>query len=523
MDMKFLVDLSGQIDTFMYTYILIIMLVASGVLFTIRTKGVQIRLFKDMIKSITEQKYNEGEKTTSSFQALMISTASRVGTGNIAGVSTAIAFGGPGALFWMWIMATVGSASAFIESTLAQIFKVKNEDGSFRGGPAYYIQQGIGKRWLGVVFALALIVCFAYGFNALQAYNASSTLEVYMPDYFKSDVVVAVALFLAAFTAICIFGGGSRISFFTSIIVPVMAFSYLAIALVITFMHISAVPAVFGLIFSSAFDFRSFAGGFAGSVVSWGIKRGLYSNEAGMGSSPNAAAAASVSHPVKQGLVQTLSVFIDTMIICTCTGMMVLVFYVGSNLETMVDPVTNVTSFVNPQTGAILTGMPLIQEALRYSLGDFGVNFVTFSIFLFAFSSLLGNYYYAESNMRFIKDNRIVVFIFRITCIIAVFWGAQAGFDLVWNFADIAMGFQAFVNLVALFLLGGWAVKALRDYESQSQKGENPVFLAASIPGLPKTECWHETAEELAADAARGTLAADAKMKHQVVELLNDK
>lgn len=521
MDMDALVALTGDIDTFMYTYILIIMLVVSGVLFTVRTKGVQIRLFKDMIKSITEQKYNEGEATASSFQALMISTASRVGTGNIAGVSTAIAFGGPGALLWMWIMASIGAASAFVESTLAQIWKVKNEDGSFRGGPAYYIEQGLGKRWLGVVFAITLILCFAFGFNALQAYNASSTLEVYMPDYFSSGVVVWVALLIAAFMAMCIFGGGARISFLTSIIVPIMAISYLLIAIVITFMHAGDIPAVFALVFGSAFDFRSFAGGFAGSVVSWGIKRGLYSNEAGMGSAPNAAAAASVSHPVKQGLVQTFSVFIDTMIICTCTGMMILVFYVGSGMTTMVDPVTNIVSFVNPQSGKILTGMPLVQEALRYSLGDFGVNFITFSIFLFAFSSLLGNYYYAESNIRFIKDNKWVTFVFRIFCVLAVFWGAQAGFDLVWNCADIFMGFQAFVNLLVLFFLGGWAIKALKDYEGQRAEGRNPVFQASSIPGLPATECWHETPEELDEAASHGDLRKEAKMRNQVEDMLN--
>lgn len=519
--MDWLVTLTGDIDTFMYTYILIAMLVVSGVLFTIRTKGVQIRLVKDMLKSITEQKYNEGETTASSFQALMISTASRVGTGNIAGVSTAIAFGGPGALFWMWLMATIGSASAFVESTLAQIWKVKNEDGSFRGGPAYYIQQGMGKRWLGIIFAITLILCFAFGFNALQAYNAASTLEVYMPDYFDSPASVGVAIMLAAFMAFCIFGGGSRISFLTSIIVPFMAISYLIIALIITFMNASSIPAVFALIFTTAFDFRSFAGGFAGSVVSWGIKRGLYSNEAGMGSAPNAAAAASVSHPVKQGLVQTFSVFIDTMIICTCTGMMILVFYVGADMQTITDPVTNITSFVNPNTGKILTGMPLVQEALRWSLGDFGVNFITFSIFLFAFSSLLGNYYYAESNIRFIRDTKPVLFVFRVFCVLAVLWGAQAGFDLVWNCADIFMGFQAFVNLIALFIMGGWAIKALKDYEDQKAEGKNPVFVASSIPGLPATECWHETREELDADAAKGDLAEDAKMLNQVEDMFN--
>lgn len=518
-----LVTITGDIDTFMYTYILIILLVVSGVLFTIRTRGVQFRKFAEMFRCVTEQKYNEGSSTASSFQALMISTASRVGTGNIAGVSTAIAAGGPGALLWMWLMAAIGSASAFIESTLAQIWKVKNEDGSFRGGPAYYISQGLGKHGLGIFFSVALILCFAFGFNALQAYNAVSTLEVYQPDYFDSPTAIWVALLFAALMALCVFGGGSRISFLTSILVPVMAIAYLAIALWITFSHVTFLPAVFNMIFASAFDFRSFAGGFAGSVVSWGIKRGLYSNEAGMGSAPNAAAAASVSHPVKQGLVQTLSVFIDTAIICTCSGMMVMVFYVGSDLSTVTDPVTQITSFVNPTTGGLLTGMPLIQEAMRYSLGDFGVNFITFSIFLFSFSSLLGNYYYAESNVRFIKDgSKSLIVVFRIFCVIVVFWGAQAGFDIVWNCADIFMGLQAFVNLMALFFLGGWALKALDDYEKQRKAGLNPVFVASSIPGMPATECWHETREELEAAAKEGSLKEDAELSSQVEEMLND-
>lgn len=530
-----LIAITGDIDSFMYSYILIFMLTIAGVLFTIRTKGVQIRLFKDMLKAITEQKYNKAKTTASSFQALMVSTASRVGTGNIAGVSTAIAAGGPGALFWMWAMATIGSASAFIESTLAQIFKVKNPDGSFRGGPAYYIQQAMHKRWLGVVFAVTLIFCYAYGFNGLQAYNASSTLVVYDPNYDTSGIAVGVGIALAAITAFCIFGGGSRVSFLSSVLVPIMAGAYLIIALIVTFSHASWIPAVFSLIFSSAFDFRSFAGGFAGSVVSWGIKRGLYSNEAGMGSAPNAAAAASVSHPVKQGLVQTFSVFIDTMIICTCTGMIILVFYVGSDMQMMTDPVTQITSFVNPQTGALLTGMPLVQEALRFSLGDFGINFITFSIFLFAFTSLLGNYYYAESNVRFIVDAKnewknikhgkhdsLVIPLFRVTCVIAVYWGATNNFDLAWNMSDIFMGFQCFVNLVALFAIGGWAIKALKDYEKQRKAGLNPVFIGNLIPGLPKTQCWHVSAEEIDKLGHDKTLVKDAALRHQLEELPND-
>ncbi|MEG0758749.1 MAG: alanine/glycine:cation symporter family protein, partial [Raoultibacter sp.] len=337
-------SITGQISDTMYTYVLVFMLVGAGLYFTIRTKGVQFRYFKEMFTVLTEQKHIKGNKSVSSFQALMVSTASRVGTGNIAGIATAIAIGGPGAVFWMWIMAIIGSASAFIESTLAQMFKIKGPDGEFRGGPAYYIEQALGKRWLGIVFSVLLIVCFAYGFNALQSFNMSSALEYYIPQYSESNAPLALAIVLVVCTAFVIFGGAHRISFMTSIIVPIMAISYIALSIWVIATHLGDIPAGFGLIMGSAFDFQSIAGGFAGSVIVIGIKRGLFSNEAGMGSAPNAAASASVSHPCKQGLVQTLSVFIDTIVICSCTAMMVLVFYVNG------DP-----------TG--LNGMPLVQQA----------------------------------------------------------------------------------------------------------------------------------------------------------------
>lgn len=468
----------GDIDSYMYTYVLVFLLIASGVYFTVRTKFVQVRSFKDMIKCITEQKHVPGEKSVSSFQALMISTASRVGTGNIAGVATAIATGGPGAVFWMWVMATINASSAFIESTLAQIFKVHGDAGSFRGGPAYYIEQALGKRWLGVLFSILLIICFAYGFNGLQAYNAASAFEYYIADYSTSWAPMVIAILLTTGTAVVIFGGGKSISNITSIIVPIMAIGYMAAAIIITGMHFTQIPQIFALIFASAFDAQSIFGGFAGSVVVIGIKRGLFSNEAGMGSAPNAAASASVSHPVKQGLVQTLSVFIDTMIICTCTAMMILVFYVTG------DP-----------TG--LNGMPLAQAAMSSSLGEFGIHFITFSIVLFAYSSLIGNYYYAESNIRFIKDNRMLLFVFRLTCLLAIFLGTLSSFDLAWSFADIAMGLMAFVNLIAIFILGKWALKALADYQEQKKQGLDPVFVADSIEGMPATECWHESADQL--------------------------
>ncbi|HBT94972.1 MAG TPA: amino acid carrier protein [Coriobacteriia bacterium] len=473
-----LVGITGLVSDTMYTYVLVFLLIGSGLYFSFRTKFVQIRFIKDMFTVLTEQKRVQGSKSVSSFQALMVSTASRVGTGNIAGIATAIALGGPGAVFWMWIMAIIGASSAFIESTLAQIFKIKGPNGEFRGGPAYYIEQALGKRWLGVLFSILLVICFAYGFNALQSFNMTSALEHYIPGYASTQAPLAVGIILVVLTAFIIFGGAQRISFMTSVIVPVMATAYIVLALWVTVTNLGAVPAVFSLIFASAFDFESIFGGFAGSVVLIGIKRGLYSNEAGMGSAPNAAAAASVSHPCKQGLAQSLSVFIDTLLICSCTAMMVLVFYVNGN-------------------PGELNGIPLVQQAVSFSVGEMGIHFITFAIFTFAFSSLIGNYFYAESNIKFIKDNKIVLLVFRVTCLIAIFLGTQSSFDLAWNVADIVMGAMAFMNIVAIVLLGKWALRALDDYTLQRKQQKDPTFVASSIPGLPATQCWHGAESEI--------------------------
>ena len=478
-----LVDITGEIDTFMYTYILVILLIAAGLYFTVRTKFVQIRYIKDMFKHITEKKHDKSGKAVSSFQAMMISTASRVGTGNIAGVATAIATGGPGAVFWMWIMALIGAASAFIESTLAQTWKVKNPDGSFRGGPAYYIEQVLHQRWLGIIFSIALILCFAFGFNGLQAYNAASSLEHYYPDYMTSGLAAMAGIFLVVMFALSIFGKGDHISTITSVIVPIMAIVYILLALFVTFTNIGELPNVFGYIFSNAFDFQSIFGGFAGSCVMLGIKRGLFSNEAGMGSAPNAAAAASVSHPVKQGLIQSLSVYIDTLLLCTCSAMMVMVFYVQ-----------------DPTTATSLNGIPLVQMAINNCFGEIGIGVITFAIWCFAFSSIIGNYYYAESNFLFITKSKPALLVFRLVCLLIVFSGACNSFDLAWNLADSFMGFMAIINLVVIFIIGKWAFKILDDYSAQRNAGKDPVFVAENIPGLPPTECWHVEPEDLPTD-----------------------
>ena len=456
-------DLLTKLNDFMYTYVLIIMLVGVGVYFTVKTKGVQFRLIKDGIKSMLEKaEINEnGEKKVSSFQALMISTASRVGTGNIAGIATAIAAGGPGAVFWMWLMALIGGASAFVESTLAQIYKVKH-NGQFRGGPSYYMERALNKRWMGILFSVLLITCFAYGFNGLQAYNMSSALEYYIPNYSQTSGPMIVGIIIAAATALVIFGGAQRIGFFSSIFVPVMAGLYILLGIVTMIMNITELPAVFALIFREAFDIQAIMGGLAGSAVVIGIKRGLFSNEAGMGSAPNASASADVEHPVKQGLVQVISVFIDTILVCTATAMMLF------------------TSGVEGVSG-VLDGIPFVQAAVEANIGEIGIHFITFSIFAFAFSSLIGNYFYAESNILFIKNSKPLLFCFRITCIAAVFLGAQADFSLVWNLADVTMGFMAIVNIIAIFMLRKTAVAALDDYEQLKKQGKKPVFDEKSI------------------------------------------
>lgn len=460
-------SLLTKFNNFIYTYVLIIMLVGAGVYFTVRTRGVQFRLLKDGIKSMLEKNDKAGdEKKVSSFQALMISTASRVGTGNIAGIATAIAAGGSGAVFWMWIIALIGAASAFVESTLAQIYKVE-KDGQFRGGPSYYMERALGKRWLGILFSILLIICFAYGFNGLQAYNISSALEYYIPDYSNTVYPMMLGGILAAAAAFVIWGGVHRIGIISSVIVPVMAVLYILMGIVTMLLHITEIPHIFSEIITNAFKPDAIAGGFAGSTIVIGIKRGLFSNEAGMGSAPNASASADVEHPVNQGMVQVISVFIDTIMICSSTAIMLLV------------------SGVEGASG-VLDGIPYVQAAISANVGGWGIHFITFSIFAFAFSSLVGNYYYAESNLVFIKDNRLLMNIFRLTCVAAIFLGAQADFELVWNIADITMGFMAVVNIVVILLIGNTAIKALKNYEEQRNKGKKPVFCESDI-GLTDT------------------------------------
>lgn len=466
--MEVIGNIIAALSTYLYSYILIALLVGAGLFFTLRFGFVQIRLFPEAVKLIAER--NPNKHAVSSFQALMISTASRVGVGNIAGVATAIATGGAGAVFWMWLIATIGSASAFVESTLAQVYKVR-EGQAFRGGPSYYIEKALGYRWLGVVFSVCLIACFAYGFNALQANTIVSALSFYVGDEAPAHAVIG--LILAVGTAYVILGGQKKIAFMTSVIVPLMAIIYLGIGFIVFVMNIGAVPGVFRMIFSQAFDFQTIFGGFAGSAVMMGIKRGLFSNEAGMGSAPNAAASAHVSHPVKQGLVQMLSVFIDTIIICSTSAFIILL----SGVE----------------TGG-LKAMPLVQAAVEAQFGPIGILVITVSVFFFGFSSIIGNYYYTESNMYYIRGKSSSLVIFRTTVVLAVFMGSLVGYDFAWDLADVLMGFMTIVNIISILLLSGIALRVLKDYLAQRRDGKDPFFVASSV-GLNNTELWHGEAD----------------------------
>lgn len=461
----------GELSNWLYSYILIILLIGAGLFFTVRTKFVQFRCLKEGIKVVTEPKSDE--KSISSFQALMVSTASRVGTGNIAGISTALCIGGAGAMFWMWLIALFGSASAFVESTLAQIYKRKAEDGSSYGGPAYYIQTVLKKRWLGILFAVVLIATYMGGFNMVASFNISDSFRRY--DFYQPGTTpLVVGVVLAVVFGICIFGGSQRISKITGVLVPVMGVAYMLVALFVVLTHLNLVPSVIAAIFKGAFDFQAIFGGFAGSAIMQGIKRGLFSNEAGVGSAPNAAASAGVSHPVKQGLVQMLSVYIDTILICSATGFMLLCSGAQPTEE--------------------LRGMPYVQEAVAGSLGSFGSVFITIALFLFAFTTLIGNFYYAEMGLRYICDKtpaKTLLTVFRIVAVVIVCVGAIMDFSVVWDTADVLMGLMALINIPVIILLSKPAIHCLQDYLKQKKEGKNPVFKARDIGLTTKTDFWN--------------------------------
>lgn len=464
MIMDFLNWLVGPLNDFIWTYILIAILLILGVYFTVRTKFVQIRLFKEMFRLIVEKK--ENDDGVSPFQAFTISAASRVGTGNVTGVALAIGVGGPGAVFWMWIIALIGMATAFIESTLAQVYKVKDGD-TFRGGPAYYMEKALGMRKLGIVFAILLTLSFGFIFNSVQ----SNTISQSFGDVFGIPNWV-IGLILVVLTGIIIFGGVKRIVKVTELVVPIMATFYILIALFIVVMNISQIPAVFNLIISHAFGMKEVVGGGIGAAMMEGIRRGLFSNEAGMGSVPNAAATANVSHPAKQGLVQSLGVFFDTIMVCSATAFIIILADIYGTGE---------------KDGILLT-----QASMELHVGTWAPYFVAIAILFFAFSSIIGNYYYGETNIEFINANKAWMNVYRVLVLVMVMFGALAQVSLVWSMADLFMGMMAVINLTVIVLLGKVAFKVLDDFTVQRKKGLNPVFKASSIPGLKGAECWED-------------------------------
>ena len=463
-----MLDFLNLIDGYMYYPILIIVMAAAGLFFTFRTKFVQLRLLGEGIRVLKEKPPESGR--VSSFQALMISTASRVGTGNIVGVSTAVCLGGPGAAFWMWIMCIIGGASAFVESTLAQVYKRKDKDGGSYGGPAYYIEKALKAPFLSILFCIFLIATYAFGFNLLCSYNLQSTFAAY--SFYNPNVTPAIiGAIMAVLVGYCILGGGKRVVHVAEVIVPVMGVFYVIIALVVIVANAKNIPGVFAAIFADAFDFKAIFGGIAGSCLVYGIKRGLYSNEAGVGSAPNAAASADVPHPVKQGLVQTISVYIDTLILCTATALMCLCS--------------------GTPRGEDVSGAPYVQNAISTVFGQVGPIFITVAMLLFAFTTLLGNLYYVDNALAYLNGKKTpsdtFMRIFRIICAVVVFLGAIISMDAAWALADITMGLMCLINLPCCAALSGVAVKALRDYEKQKREGKNPQFRAADI-GLDEAD-----------------------------------
>lgn len=470
--MDLFAQIVGDISGFMYGKLLIIMLIGAGIYFTVRTKFVQLRTIPEMINAVTEKPDKDGG--VSSFQALMVSTASRVGTGNIVGVASAICLGGYGATFWMCLTAFLGGATAFIESTLAQIYKKRNRVGLSYGGPAYYIEAALHNRVLAIIFSLALISTYAVGFNMLCAYNLQSTFSAF--SFYNPDVTPwIIGGILAVLVGWCLFGGGRRLIRTTAILVPVMGAVYVLTAVSVLLINITNLPDVIARIFAEAFDFQAIFGGFTGSCIMLGVKRGLYSNEAGVGSAPNAAASADVSHPVKQGLVQMLSVFIDTLLLCNATAFMCMVSGVEPTPE--------------------MAGAPYVQAALAASIGTGAEVLLVVCMALFAFTTLIGNLYYVENAFSYLLrriPSSTFMTVYRVLACLVIFLGSGMSMGLLWDVSDVNMGFMAIINIAVILILGGKAIRALDDYMRQCKEGKNPVFIAKNIGIDDNLDYWQE-------------------------------
>ncbi|GAB3695089.1 alanine/glycine:cation symporter family protein [Nocardiopsis oceani] len=461
-------------DDYFWAWVLIPLLVVVSLYITVRTGAVQFRMFPEMFRVLKSKPEiaPDGKKAVSSLQAFMISAAARIGTGNIIGVSIAISLGGPGAVFWMWMMAIVVCGASFVESTLAQLYKVRHPAG-FRGGPAYYIERGLGQRWAAVLFAVILILTFPMVFNAVQSNTITNTIansagEVGLEHNLLLSAVIGALL--VVLTGLVIFGGVRRIAHTAQALIPFFAGLYIVIGLIIIAMNWELVPGMFVMILENAFGLGEFAAATLGVIIIQGVRRGMFSNEAGLGSAPVAAGSASVTHPVKQGLVQTLGVYVDTLVVCSVTAFIVLLGYQGA---------------MDGQLEGDLT-----QMALMSMLGPWALHLMTLIIFLVAFTSVLGNYYYGESNLEYLTENRNVLFGYKMVFLTATFLGSLGSIDLIWTLADTTMGMMALINLIAITPLTVIACRLLKDYTDQRRQGLDPVFTRDRMPDLRGVECW---------------------------------
>lgn len=469
-------ELITQINDAIWGYVLIAALIICGIWFTWKTRGVQFRMVGEMIRLLTDSATSgtdslsdkdKNHKHISSFQAFAVSVATRVGTGNLAGVATAIAIGGPGAVFWMWVIALIGSATAFIESTLGQLYKQRHKD-SFIGGPAYYIEKGLHCKWMAYLFAVLITITFGLSYNSIQSNTICGALQ----EAFGWNPLIVGGI-LSVVALIIIFGGLHRIANVSAVLVPLMAIGYFILVVVIIIMNIQLIPHVMKVILTSAFGLEQGVGGAIGATIMNGVKRGLFSNEAGEGSAPNVAATATVSHPVKQGLIQALGVFTDTLLVCSCTAFMILISGLYNTPE--------------------LNGIALTQAALNSEIGAIGPTFIAIAILLFAFSSIIGNYYYGEANIRFMTSSNVVLTVYRLfSGGVLVMFGAMASLEIVWNLGDLCMALLTACNLVAIISLGKYAFRLLEDYRQQKRRGiKEPVFHRGQLPEIEKDlMCW---------------------------------
>ncbi|MFV0634699.1 alanine/glycine:cation symporter family protein [Demequina sp.] len=458
-------------DTWLWTWLVLPLVAVLGIYFTLRTGVVQVRMLPRMFSGLTDRTPTDADgkpQSLSAFQAFTVSAASRVGIGNIAGVSTAIALGGPGAIFWMWMMAFIGAATSFAESTLGQLFKVRDESG-FRGGPAYYIERGLGTRKLGIVAAVVLIVAAPLAVTSLQSFTIAETMHAEIGS--DSPVVIgAVAVALATLTALVVIGGARRIASWTQSLVPAMAVLYLVLGIVVVALNAEALPGAVSAIMTDAFGAQEVAGGAIGTVILVGVQRGMFSNEAGFGTAPNAAAAAATTHPVKQGLVQSLGVYFDTFVVCSVTAFIVLVS--------------------NPDLDNAPAGIALTREAVIASLGSWSGALLAVIVLLLGFSTILGLYFYGDANVEYITTRPAARRVFQVLAVGSVLGGALASASLVWTLADALLGLLAIINLIALAFLARHVFALLKDFSAQLREGRDPVFTRDRLPGVTGIDSW---------------------------------